>query len=79
MKTAVERKKESQKMKEARVGEEMEALDQSIERAARKGETSISLNRLPSKAAVETLYSLGYHITDHSSRRNGPDFEISWD
>jgi hypothetical protein len=79
MKTAAERKKESQKINEARVSEEIEAIDQCIESAAQKGETSISLNKLPSKTAVEMLYSLGYHITDHSQQWNGADVEISWD
>lgn len=79
MKSAKERKIESENARKALISEEMQAIDQLMDYAVAKGETMINLNVYPSKGVVSILYAHGYHITDHSSQKDGVDIDISWD
>ena len=79
MKTAQERKRESEVALKTLTSEEIQAIEQLMDYASQKGETKINLNIYPSKEAVKILYAHGYNITDHSSQREGVDIDISWD
>lgn len=79
MKTAQERKQESEKALKTLTGKEMQAIEQLMDRATAQGKMKINLKNYPSKEAVKILYDYGYHIADHSSQREGVDIDISWD
>ena len=79
MKTAKERKRDSEEAAKVIVGEEMQNIEKLMDDASARGLTSISVNKYPSKAAVEILQHHGYCLMDHSSQREGVDLEISWD
>ena len=79
MKTAKERKLESEAAAKALASEEMQQIEKLMDGASAKGLTSISLRAYPSKVAVDILQANGYCMMDHSSQREGVDLEISWD
>ena len=52
VKSAAERKIESENSRKALISEEMQAIDQLMDYAVAKGETMINLNVYPSKAVA---------------------------